>query len=57
MEFEEAGNSLTLTTESEYVAASHATNEALWIKSLVSQIFEPLTVPIDIYVTISLPFP
>ncbi|KAF7779102.1 hypothetical protein Agabi119p4_3447 [Agaricus bisporus var. burnettii] len=28
------------TTESEYVAATHATKEALWIRSLVTQIFD-----------------
>ena len=27
------------TTESEYMAATHATKEALWIQSLISQIF------------------
>lgn len=28
------------TTESEYVAATHATKEAIWIRSLISQIFD-----------------
>jgi hypothetical protein len=36
------------TTESEYVAAAHSTKEALWLKSLISQVFGPLTYPIDI---------
>jgi Reverse transcriptase (RNA-dependent DNA polymerase) len=36
------------TTESEYVAAAHSAKEALWLKSLISQIFGPLTYPIDI---------
>ena len=36
------------TTESEYVAVAHTTKEALWLKSLISQIFEPITYPIDI---------
>jgi hypothetical protein len=35
------------TTESKYVAAAHATKEVLWLKSLISQIFESLTLPID----------
>jgi transposase InsO family protein len=36
------------TTESEYVAAAHSAKEALWLKSLVSQLFEPVTLPLDI---------
>ena len=30
---------LLLTTESEYVAATQATKEALWLRSLIAQIF------------------
>jgi hypothetical protein len=30
-----------LTTESEYIAATHAAKEALWLRSLLSQIFQP----------------
>ena len=29
-----------LTTESEYVAVTHAAKEALWLRSLLSQIFD-----------------
>jgi len=36
------------TTESKYVVAAHSVKEALWLKSLISQIFEPLTYPIEI---------
>ena len=32
-----------LTTESEYVAATHAMKEALWLRSLISQIFSAFT--------------
>ena len=35
-------------TECEYMAVAHMTKEALWLKSLISQIFEPITYPIDI---------
>ena len=31
------------TTESEYVAATHATKEALWLRSLIGQIFGAFT--------------
>jgi len=37
------------TTESEYVAATHSVKEALWMKNFVSQLFDPLTEPIDIF--------
>ncbi len=30
------------TTESEYVAATHASKEALWLRSLISQLFARL---------------
>ena len=29
------------TTESEYVTATHATKEAIWLRSLISQVFVP----------------
>ena len=31
------------TTESEYIAATHAAKEALWLHSLITQVFGPLT--------------
>jgi len=34
---------VTLSTmESEYVAATHAAKEALWLRSLITQVFGPL---------------
>jgi hypothetical protein len=33
------------TTESEYVAATHAAKEGLWLRSLISQLFEPINNP------------
>jgi len=37
------------TTESEYVAATHATKEALWLVSLIRQIFGHLDLPMTLY--------
>jgi hypothetical protein len=37
------------TTESEYVAATHASKEALWLRSLISQIFDPITEPTTLF--------
>ena len=34
-------------TESEYVAAAHGMKEALWLKSLISQVFSPIPEPIN----------
>jgi hypothetical protein len=31
------------TTETEYIATMHAMKERLWLHSLISQIFEPIT--------------
>ncbi|GLB43841.1 putative encoded by [Lyophyllum shimeji] len=36
------------TTETEYVAATHAAKEALWLRSLISQLFNARTKHIDI---------
>jgi len=36
------------TMESEYVVAVHSAKEALWLKSLISQIFGPITYTIDL---------
>src|SRR5882757_5907732 len=35
-------------TESKYVAAVHSAKEALWLKSLISQIFSPITYTINL---------
>jgi hypothetical protein len=37
------------TTESEYVAATHAAKEALWLRSFIGQIFAPFTEPITLF--------
>jgi hypothetical protein len=37
------------TTEAEYVAATHAAKEAIWIRRLVGEIFRPLTMPTTLY--------
>jgi len=37
------------TTESEYVATAHSVREALWMKNFVSQLFDSLTKPVDIF--------
>jgi hypothetical protein len=37
------------TTESKYVAATHATKEALWLCSFIGQIFEPFMEPITLF--------
>lgn len=34
------------TTESEYIAITHASKEALWLHSLIGQVFAPFTEPI-----------
>jgi len=36
-------------TESKYVAATHSVKEALWMKNFISQLFSPLTKPIDVF--------
>ena len=37
------------STEAEYIAAAHIAKEALWIRSLLSEIARPLSLPITIY--------
>lgn len=37
------------TTESEYVAATHATKEALWLRSLIRELFTPITSPTTLF--------
>jgi hypothetical protein len=37
------------TTESEYIAATHASKEALWLRSLLSQLFEPTHTPTTLF--------
>jgi hypothetical protein len=40
---------LLSTTESEYVAATHATNEALWLQSLIQQLFDTTLSPTTLF--------
>ena len=37
------------TTESEYVAATHTTKEAIWLRQFIAEVFQPLTSPIPLY--------
>jgi hypothetical protein len=37
------------TTEAEYVAATHATKEALWLRTFVSEVFSPISNPTTLY--------
>jgi hypothetical protein len=37
------------TTESEYVAATHAAKEAMWLRTLISQVFGPLSGPTTLF--------
>ena len=42
--------SVTLsTTEAEYVAATHAAKEVVWLWQLIREIFRPLTLPTTLY--------
>ena len=43
-------NLVTLSTaESEYVAATYATKEALWLRRIIGENFQPLKKPITLY--------
>ena len=37
------------TTETEYIALTHATKEAIWFRNLLSEIFSPINHPITIH--------
>ncbi len=37
------------TTESEYVAATHGTKEAMWLRSLIAQVFSPIKDATTVY--------
>ena len=37
------------TTESEYVATTHAAKEAIWLHQFIGEVFQPLTNPIPLY--------
>ncbi len=37
------------TAEAEYIAATHAAKEVLWIRTLISNITQPLTLPTILY--------
>jgi hypothetical protein len=37
------------TAESEYVAATYAAKEALWLRRIISEVFQPLTKPVTLY--------
>ena len=36
-------------TESEYVAATHTTKEALWLRSLIAEVFSPIKGPVTLF--------
>ena len=38
-----------LTTEAEYVAATHATKEGIWLCHLIREVFHPLSHPTPLY--------
>ena len=40
---------LLSTTESEYVATTHATKEAPWLRSLITEVFSPVEGPVTLF--------
>jgi hypothetical protein len=36
-------------TESEYVAATHGMQEALWLHSIITEFFQPYNKPVDLF--------
>ena len=39
----------TAESDSEYVAATYAAKEALWLRRIIGEIFKPVTEPITLY--------
>jgi len=37
------------TTEAEYVAATHAAKEAVWLRAFISEVFQPINNPLTLY--------
>jgi hypothetical protein len=37
------------TAESEYVAATYAAKEAIWLRRIIGEVFQPLTEPVTLY--------
>ena len=37
------------TAESEYVAATYAAKEALWLRRIITEVFQPLEEPVTLY--------
>ena len=36
-------------TESEYVAVMHGMQEALWLHSIITEVFQPYDKPVDLF--------
>jgi Reverse transcriptase (RNA-dependent DNA polymerase) len=39
----------TSTTEAEYVAATHAAKEGIWLRAFISEVFKPINEPMTLY--------
>jgi len=37
------------STEAEFIAITHATKEAMWMKNFITEVFQPLKFPVKIY--------